>query len=299
MFWHGHLRLRYRRDGERTLAHDAHDGPLRVLKALHPEGPGICHHVLVHPPGGIVGGDRLDIAVDLEPGAHALVTTPGATRFYRSPGNEAVQTVHTQIGANARLEWLPLETLVHDGARARNHLRFELADGAQMIGWDMLALGLPASGRPFAQGRFEQAIEWPGLWLERGLLDFDDPAQAPYTRRLLASPLGWNRQPVLATIWCASARPFSTAICNALQESAREAVQAALQAASPTQHPTHSAHDQAPMTAGITSPHPRLVVGRLLAARTETVWQALQAIRAQWRTQLWELPATSPRVWRT
>ena len=84
MGWQGRLQLDYRLDGRRTVGRDSHHGPLRVLKSLHPEGPGTCHHVLVHPPGGLAGGDRLELAVTLGEGAHALVTTPGATRFYRS-----------------------------------------------------------------------------------------------------------------------------------------------------------------------------------------------------------------------
>jgi urease accessory protein len=87
--WHGALALHYRRDGERTIAHDRHEGPLRVLQRLYPEGPRICHHVLVHPPGGIVGGDHLEIEATLDAATHALITTPGATRFYRSGGASA------------------------------------------------------------------------------------------------------------------------------------------------------------------------------------------------------------------
>ena len=90
MSWLGHLQLDYRRDAEgRTIALDRHEGPLRVLQRLYPEGPGICHHVLVHPPGGIVGGDRLVIDAKLTEGCHALITTPSATRFYRSAGEVA------------------------------------------------------------------------------------------------------------------------------------------------------------------------------------------------------------------
>ena len=89
MSWHGRLALHYRREGGRTTALDRHHGPLRVLQRLYPEGPGICHHVLVHPPGGMVGGDRLEIEATLEAGAHALVTTPSATRYYRSTGAPA------------------------------------------------------------------------------------------------------------------------------------------------------------------------------------------------------------------
>ena len=126
MAWTGRLQLSYRVDGGRTTAHDLHEGPLRVLQRLYPEGDAICHHVLVHPPGGIAGGDVLDIDATLAPGSHAVVTTPGATRFYRSAGASAVQRARLRLQAGARLEWLPLETLAYDGCIAENHLRLEL-----------------------------------------------------------------------------------------------------------------------------------------------------------------------------
>lgn len=118
MSWHGHLTLDYRLDGARTIAHDRHHGPLRVLQRLYPEGDAICHHVLVHPPGGIVGGDVLDIDARLAPGSHAVITTPGATRFYRSAGPEAVQNLKAQLAEGARLEWLPLETIAYQDSIA-------------------------------------------------------------------------------------------------------------------------------------------------------------------------------------
>ncbi|MEO7850759.1 MAG: urease accessory protein UreD, partial [Rubrivivax sp.] len=149
MGWHARLQLHYRRDGERCVARARHEGPLRILRSLYPEGPCICHHVLVHPPGGIVGGDVLTLQATLEADTHALITTPGATRFYRSDGETAEQHVQAHVEAGARLEWLPLETIAYSGCQAANRMRFELAPGAEMIGWDVLALGLPASGQGF------------------------------------------------------------------------------------------------------------------------------------------------------
>lgn len=281
MGWHGRLNLHYRRDGERTVAHDRHDGPLRVLQALYPEGPGICHHVLVHPPGGIVGGDRLDIELRLDAHCHALVTTPGATRFYRSAGEEARQSLAAHVAAGARLEWLPMETIAYDRTRAVNHLTFTLDADAEMLGWDLLALGLPAAGEPFAQGRFEQQLSLPGRWLERGVLDFDDPKHAPHTRRLLDSPLGWAGHGVLATLWWASGDAMGTARIDTLLQAARDALQGI------------------ELHAGVTSPNPHVVVLRALAPRTEAPFAALQRVRAAWRQAMWGLAAEPPRVWRT
>jgi urease accessory protein len=143
--WAARLEPRYRRADGRTVAHDRHESPLRVPQPLYPEGPAVCHHVLVHPPGGLVGGDRRDIDIALGEGVHALLTTPGATRFCRSDGRIAGQHARLALAAGARLESLPLESIAHPGCDAVNEVSFELAAGAEMIGSDVLALR--AAGR--------------------------------------------------------------------------------------------------------------------------------------------------------
>jgi urease accessory protein len=271
--WHGHLALRYRRDGQRSVAHDTHDGPLRVLKALYPEGDAVCHHVLVHPPGGIVGGDRLEIEVAVDEGAHALITTPGATRFYRSAGAEASQHARLALADGSRLEWLPLESIAFSGCRARNAVTLDLAPGAEMIGWDLLALGLPASGAVFEHGVFEQSLSWPGRWLERGRIDSQD-------RRLMDSPLGWGGHSVLASAWFATGSPLDAARRDVLLEAAQ-----ALPAGD--------------LPFGVSAAQPQLVVARALGPRVEPVMALLAELRAAWRRAAWSLDATPPRVWRT
>ena len=275
MGWHARLELQYRQQGQHTVAHDRHDGPLRVLRRLYPEGPRVCHHVLVHPPGGIVGGDTLDIDVAVAAGAHALITTPGATRFYRSAGELAVQRARLRVDAGARLEWLPLEAIAFDGCLAENSVRFDLAPGAEAIGWDIVALGLPASQQPFARGRLTTHLEWPGVWLERGVIDATD-------RRLLESPLGLARHTVLATLWLASGSALASAQREALLQSAREC-----------------AATEIDVSAGATSPDARLVVMRALADRVEPAARMLTAVWSKWRAVAWRLDACAPRVWRT
>jgi urease accessory protein len=277
MGWHGRLELHYRRDAAGgTTAHDRHEGPLRVLQRLYPEGPQVCHHVLVHPPGGIVGGDVLELHARLERGTHALITTPGATRFYRSAGDEASQSATLTVGDGARLEWLPLETIAYSGCRAHNRVQLQLAPGAQMIGWDVLALGLPAAGEPFEQGSFVQELHWPGVWLERGRIAAQD-------RMLLDSPLGLDGQRVTATAWFGAGTPLAPALREALLDAARACCEGDVLAA----------------RAGCTSPHPELVVLRVLAPRVELAMALLAAVRAAWRQTAWQLPAHPPRVWRT
>jgi urease accessory protein len=275
MGWRGSLAIDFRLRGGRTIAHDRHDGPLRVLRALYPEA-GVCHSVLVHPPGGVVGGDELAIELTLGEGAHALVTTPGATRFYRSAGATAMQTLRVAAAAASRLEWLPLETIAYSGCVATNALSFELAPGAEMIGWDVTALGLPESERPFEAGRFTQSIELPGRWLERGSIAASDD-------RLLDSPLGWAGRRVLATMWFATGDSLAAQRSDALLDAARS---------------TATAHPLATAT-GATSPQPGVVVVRALAARVEPAMDLLQRIWRMWRPLAWDLGATAPRVWST
>ncbi len=276
MGWHGRLELRYRRDAERSVVHDRHHGPLRVLASLYPESPTVCHNVLVHPPGGIVGGDVLELDIELTPRAHALLTTPGATRFYRSAGELALQATTARLADAARLEWLPLETICHRATRAENRLRFELAPGAEMIGWDVLALGLPASGEAFDSGSFTQHIELPGVWLERGVIAGSDT-------RLLDSPLGLAGQRVMATLWFAAGAPLAAARRERLLDAAREVC----------------AGDSLQRTAGSTSPQAELVLLRVLAPRVEPAMNLLVGVWRRWRELAWELAPCAPRVWRT
>ncbi len=247
-----------------------------MLASLRPEGPSVCHHVLVHPPGGIVGGDTLDIGMELGAGSHALLTTPGATRFYRSDGRAATQSVEARLERGARLEWLPLETIAYSGTQAANRMRFELAEGAEMIGWDVLALGLPAAHAPFVAGSYRQEIEVPGAWLERGRIAGTDAW-------LLDSPLGWAGHRVLATLWCASGARLDTGRRQALVDAARELA---------------SRHALA-ATAGVTALDERVVVLRALAARVEPAMSLLMAVWGRWRQAAWGLAAHPPRVWRT
>ena len=283
MAWSGSLQLSYRneplRGAPRTVVRDRHDGPLRVLASLYPEAASVCHNVLVHPPGGLVGGDTLAVDVSVGDSAHALITTPGATRFYRSTGAPATQTLTATLAANARLEWLPLETIAYSGCSAENRLRFELEAGAEMIGWDVLALGLPASNQPFVRGRFTQSIDFPGRWLERGVIDAGDPADL----RLLDSPLGWAGERVLGTLWFATGAALAPARRDALLDAARDVAG------------SHALKRRA----GATATHDGIVVLRVLAPRVEPLMDLLGMVWARWRELAWQLPACVPRVWRT
>lgn len=171
--WQASLDLRFERRLDHTvLAHCRHHGPLRVQKALHPEGPGICHAIVLHPPSGIAGGDELDIAIDVSAGAHALLTTPGAGKWYRSAGAHATQQLKLKVGAGGTAEWLPQETIIFDGALAHIGAAVELAADARYIGWEVLCLGRRAAGETFDRGslRLATRITRDGrpLWLEQG-----------------------------------------------------------------------------------------------------------------------------------
>jgi urease accessory protein len=276
MPWHATLDLDYSTEIGRTVARHTHIGPLRILQSLYPEGEGICHNVLVHPPGGLVGGDRLNLKVDVSAGSHGLVTTPGATRFYRSDGELALQRTHITLAENSRFEWLPLESICYSGSLAQNHLSMLLASGAELLGWDITALGLPAANKPFDTGCFSQHIEVPGVWLERAHIKAADTL-------LLNSPLGLAGNQCLATLFFVSGRALKR---NQIQ-SALDVARAVIDA-----HPLAA-------SAGATSPDKKVIVVRALAPLVEPAMDLLRQIRTAWRQHFWAIGPSAPRVWST
>ena len=159
--WHASLELEFAARGSRTvLARRSHIGPLVVQRPFYPEGS-VCHIYLVHPPGGVVGGDRLELRARADDGSHALITTPAATKFYRSEGKLAHQSQDLSLDA-ATFEWLPQETILFPEAYANIVTRVRLTERSRFIGWEIVCYGRPASGLAYASGRAHQDFE---LWL--------------------------------------------------------------------------------------------------------------------------------------
>ena len=274
MAWRADLKLDYTLESQRTVVRYLHQGPLRILQSLYPESDQICHNVLVHPPGGLVGGDTLDIQVTVAEGAHGLVSTPGATRFYKSGGHPALQQVVAHLADNAKLEWLPLEAIAYNDCEATNRAIFNLAPSAELITWDVTALGLPSSDMAFTQGHFQQHLEIPGVWLERGNIRGEDT-------RWLNSPLGLAGSKCLASLVFASGSAIDSDRTTQALEAAREVIES---------HPLR-------LQAGITCAHPQVIVLRVMSPLVEPTMDLLKKVWAVWRHTLWALPSTPPRIW--
>ncbi|RON83679.1 urease accessory protein [Pseudomonas chlororaphis] len=194
--WHAELELGYARFGDSTRpVQRRHKGPLRVQKHLYAEGPEVCQHIIVHPPGGIAGGDRLQIRASVDRDAWAQLTSPGAAKWYRANG-PAYQTLELNVAAGATLEWLPQETIVFSAAQAELSTRIELQGDARLFYWDVVALGRPASDERFDLGHFQSHLDIRRdgqlLWHERQRIGGGDG--------LLDSPIGLDGQPVFATL---------------------------------------------------------------------------------------------------
>ncbi|MET0068149.1 MAG: urease accessory protein UreD [Candidatus Thiodiazotropha sp.] len=192
--WQASLNLGFRKTPARTvLAERRHRGPLSVQRAFYPEGD-LCHVYLLHPPGGVAGGDELKVLTRVEPGAQALVTTPGATKFYRSAGPLASLTQELQL-RDATLEWLPQENILFPGARAEIHTRVMLEGRAGFIGWEINCLGRAVLKERFDPGqarfRFSLYREGRPLLLERLELGGAET---------LDGPAGLRGQPVIGTL---------------------------------------------------------------------------------------------------
>ncbi len=170
--WRAHLDLSFARRDDRTLlTARSHRGPLQIQKTLYPEGPEICHVTVLHPPGGVAGGDALAVAARIDAGSRVCLTTCGATKWYRCPRARAQQQLHFSIEAGGSLEWLPRESILFDGSKVAMQLDVDLAPGAQFLGWEILCFGRRASGEAWRSGglRLRTRIRQAGhpLWLER------------------------------------------------------------------------------------------------------------------------------------
>lgn len=266
--WHAELELAYSRFGDCTRpVQRRHKGPLRVQKHLYAEGPEVCQHIIVHPPGGIAGGDRLDIDVSVGSDAWAQLTSPGAAKWYRAAG-PAYQQLNLRVAPGGTLEWLPQETIVYSAAQAQLHTRIDLQGDARLLYWDVVALGRPAANERFNLGHFQSRLDIARdghlLWHERQRVEGNDG--------LLDSPIGLAGQPVFATLL------ITGAIDEPLLQQCRELPN---------------------RVRGDLSQLPGLLVARCLAAETLHAREWLVALWALLRPALLGREAVAPRIWST
>jgi urease accessory protein len=193
--WHGQLQLDFdHRQGETIVSCSQAQAPLKFQRPFYPEGKSVCHGVMLHTAGGVVGGDRLSTQIRLNPNAHALLTTAAATKIYGS-NLESNQTIHIQVDESACLEWLPQETILFDGARYRQNLRVELAPLATWMGWEMTRLGRSARGEKFLSGEWRSHTE---VW-QAGRLLWVDPQWLLGGNEMLQSSHGLAGFPVVGS----------------------------------------------------------------------------------------------------
>ena len=170
--WQATLALDFaKQDGRSYLAKRQHTGPLVIQKTLHPEGAGVCHGVVVHPPGGVAGGDELTLKVKLNRGSHALLTTPGAGKWYKANGQFASQHLKFDVQSDACFEWLPQENILFDGAQIKFSAEVSLNADAKYAGWEILCFGRQAQKELWQTGSLHQNLcirrENKLIWNER------------------------------------------------------------------------------------------------------------------------------------
>ncbi|PPS41430.1 urease accessory protein UreD [Chroococcidiopsis sp. TS-821] len=203
--WHGSLNMVYTSvGGTTTVTHQQMQAPLKVQRPFYPEGTEVCHSIILHTAGGVVGGDKLSLNLHLQPQAHTLITTAAASKIYRSNGWEARQNIQVTVDSHACLEWFPQETIVFNGAIYRQDLRIELAPGATWVGWEITRFGRSARGEKFLQGNWRSHTEvWQQqrpLWIDRQRLRPD--------AEVINSPHALAGKPIIGSfVWIGQSVP--------------------------------------------------------------------------------------------
>jgi urease accessory protein len=289
--------------GTTRLTDRRHFGPLRVQKALYPEHPSVCHAVIIHPPGGVVGGDQLRIAVDCGAQAAALITTPGAAKWYKANGHISRQHVNLAVGAGASIEWLPQETIFFNQAHVMLDHHVSLAAEARYIGVEILCFGRTASGEKFRQGRIGQhtTIRRDGklLWWEQGTLDADSGDM----QSMLALG-GYTVCATLIAVGAAGDKPFPSELLASLRKlgkpDPREGLgerEEPVSRMSGDSRGLHIAEDPT-ARAGVTQIK-NLLVARYLGHSSAAARSWTSAAWQQIRPALTGRAASVPRIWHT
>jgi urease accessory protein len=271
--WQAQLALRFEQHAHRTeLVHRRHLGPLRVQRPFYPEPTGICHVYVLHPPGGVVGGDGLELGIDVGSGAHAVLTTPAATKLYRSGGAPAIIQQTLRVARDGCLEWLPQETIAFSAAQAELTTRIELDAGARFLGWEILCLGRPAASERFEAGHLQQRIELA----REGKLRYCERGSYRGGSPLLRAAWGLRDQPVVGSLVCAGAD-----LAAHLPE-----LRAAL-------------GEQASPAYAAISCMGELCVARYLGPSTEQARECFKRVWQAVRPLVFDQPAYLPRIWAT
>lgn len=277
-YWYAKLELGFKCDQKRTvLHHRKHFGPVRVQKMLWPEKTGVCHAIIVHPPAGIAGGDHLSFQIDAEQHAHAVVTTPGAGKWYKSNGKPAFQHIHIHVKNHAILEWLPQETMLFNGANANSETIVHLDQTASFIGWDLLVLGRQAQQEKFEQGRYQNHFK---LYRNQTLL-VADSLNFVGNDSWLSSCLGMSGCAVMGTFWAVPSEKFrSNLYLDEHIDLIRELIM----------------RMNTPVTLTILGD---VICARYLGQDVRQCHDAFAAIRARLRRYWFDLKEEFPRIWRT
>ncbi|GAA5005693.1 urease accessory protein UreD [Acinetobacter puyangensis] len=276
--WFARLELGFiYRDQRTIMVHRKHYGPIRVQKMLWPEKTGVCHAILVHPPAGIAGGDHLTFEIQASQHAHAVVTTPGAGKWYRSNAKAAHQHIYLTVKDDAILEWLPQESMLFDGANAHSETIVHLEQKASFIGWDMLVIGRQARAETFAQGAYHNHFKL----LRNDKLLVSDVLNFTGNDRFLNSCLGMNGKAVMGSLWAVAPEQFRASIDLEQQlELVRELLM----------------RMDLPVRITLLDD---VLCARFLGDDARQCHDAFAAIRARLRNYWYGLEEEFPRIWRT
>lgn len=270
--WEAHLQLAFdNKNGKTVLSNKQHRGPLLVQRPFYPEGDQSCHIYIIHPPGGIVGGDDLLLQADINQDAHSVITTPAATKFYRSNGYLAQQTQVINVAESAILEWLPQETVFFSDADAAANTIINIQPSSRIIAWEIQCLGLPANNLTFSQGQCVQKFQ---VW-KNGIPVLLDCNRIQGGGELLTSSWGLNNYQAVGTM-------IST---DQEDDSYLDLLKTAASKHNATLHACTAVHG--------------LVVIRAMAKYAEEIKELFLSVWQELRPHLLNLDPCAPRIWNT